>query len=76
MKKPRNTGAFGACGQNSDAPKAAEYRFKGTSLKGRFRVRVNDIDTGGSRVNGIDVLGFLGLVCVRDRCFWNFGGVV
>lgn len=68
-EKPSNTGAFGVCGQKFGAPKTAEYHFERTSPEGGFRARVNDIDTGGSRVNRIDVSAFLGLVCGQDRCF-------
>jgi len=32
--KHSNTGASGVCGQNSGAPKTAEYRFEGTSPEG------------------------------------------
>jgi len=57
-EKPSNTGISGVCGQKSGALKTAEYRFEGTSPRGGFRARVNDIDVGGSRVNRIDVSTF------------------
>jgi hypothetical protein len=65
-KKPSNTGTFGTCGQKSGAPKRAEYRFVGTSPRGGFRARVNEIDVDGSRVNRIDVSAFFGLASEQD----------
>ena len=74
-EKPSNTGTSGVCWQKSGAPKTAEYRFEGISPRGGFRARVNEIDTGTSRVYRIDVSAFLGLVCEQDRCFLDLSGL-
>ena len=74
-EKPKNTGTSRVCRQESGVRKTAEYRFAGTSPRGRFRPRVNKIDTGTTRVDRIDVLGFWGLLCEQDRCFLSLSGL-